>query len=165
MRFYACAVAIILWCNFGGPASAQTYEREGSWGVKVEGGGCVAFGYDEEDRSAIYLMAKPGGKVFVGLLNDKWTTVHGQRYPNLDLFLGGDSSKFYPNLTSFGVVEGENLRGHLFELDDRFLDLLAVASDIAVNGEGQTFEGRLEVGDVGPTIADLRLCRAEMTAE
>ena len=165
MRSYACAAALILWSSCSSPASAQSYQREGSWGVKAEENAfCSAFRYDEVDASAIFLVAHPDGGVSIGLLNDEWSTVSDQRYPGLDLFFRGGGGRFYPKLTSTGI-EADGMRGHLFDLGDTLLNNLATASFVMVLGRDQPPEVQIDLAGVVPTIADLRQCLAEMTSE
>ena len=164
MRIYAGAAALILWCNFSGPASAQSYQREGSWGVEAQDAFCSSVRHDEVGASAIFLLAKPGGQRIIGLLNDEWSTVSGQRYPGLDLFFRGGGGRFYPNLTSTGI-EADGLRGHQFVLSDTLLDNLATASFVKVLGKDQPPDVEIDMAGIVPTIADLRQCLAEMTSE
>lgn len=164
MRLYAGAAALILWCDFSGPAFAQSYQREGSWGVEAHDAFCSALRYDEVVASAIFLVAKPGGQVTIGLLNDEWSTVSGQRYPGLDLFFRGRGGRFIPNLTSTGI-EADGLRGHQFVLGETLLDSLSTASFVKVLGRDQPPEVEINVAGVAPTIADLRQCLAEMTSK
>jgi hypothetical protein len=165
MRLHSVAAALILWCNFSGPASAQSYQREGSWGVKAEDGAfCSALRHDEVDASAIALIAYPGGRAIILLLSDEWSTVAGQRYPALDLFFGGGGGRFYLGLTSTGI-EADGLRGHQFILDGTLLDNLAAATMVTVHGKDQPPEVEIDLAGASPTIADLRQCLAEMTPE
>jgi len=164
MRLYAFAAVVVLWCSFSGPAFAQSYHREGSWGVEAQDGFCSAFRHDEEAANAIFLIVYPGGRVKIGFLNDKWSTVSDQRYPGLDIFFRGGGGRFYPNLTSTGI-EADGLRGHLFVLGNPLLDALSTATFVAVYGKDQPPDAEFDVAGVAPTIADLRQCLAEMTPE